>query len=628
MNNNKPNVKLKTIQFKIDKKHNKILDEMTIISKNIFNCCVYAYNVFYQYKNNVYEDMYNFFIEINKSELQEHHKKFLIKLNNMDLITSYYKKYYDIYSNNQQLIKNNNNIIYEHIKNKIGNVILNSQNIKLYYDEIIDELNRLITYDYKNKNIVFINIVDKIFKSFYDKKYFLTRYQLLNHIKFTFNDAQLIDDIKKKNYYYDKEVKVNYKKKVETEFKVSLKSDQYIFKVFVYENCLGNNKTKIPADVVLNIIDKYSEAIKGYYGKINKKMSANKPNYLDKNDRFNLFYFPSSFKIIDNKARLTIGKYISDNYNNYCKKELYKINDRKYCYNNHIVKNVKKQNKKNYLKINNGYVHKDKIVDANYLNLKVPKVLKNSTIKLIQVKPYGNNFYANITYEESMVEFKENKIKPNSENSISIDTGINNLMTIYNPTGYQYIIKGGKIKSINEFYNQKISNLQSINKKHLDINKFNRLYSLLKERSNKLNGEINKIVDKLVEVYNDKEYFIIGYNEGWKNKVNLGRNVNRMFYNIPYARILFKLKEKLIANGKQLIINEESFTSKCDGLALEALSKQDNYLGSRVHRGLYVSSTGNAINADLNGAINIMRKVINLTEIKGEKIFNPQILVA
>ena len=61
-------------------------------------------------------------------------------------------------------------------------------------------------------------------------------------------------------------------------------------------------------------------------------------------------------------------------------------------------------------------------------------------------------------------------------------------MTIYNPTGNQHIIKGGKLKTINEFYNKKISELQSINKKSLNINKFNRLYSLLTERKNKLNG--------------------------------------------------------------------------------------------------------------------------------------------
>ena len=237
-------------------------------------------------------------------------------------------------------------------------------------------------------------------------------------------------------------------------------------------------------------------------------------------------------------------------------------------------------------------------------------------------------YKAYLTYEELNNDLKLDNQPITPLNSISIDTGIKNLMTIYNPTGEQYIIKGGKIKAINEFYNKKINELQSINKKSLKINKFNRMYSLLNERNNKINGEINKLTNKLLETYNDKKYFIVGYNEGWKTKVNIGRINNRQFYNIPYSKILQKLKEKLLVNGKSLIINEESYTSKCDSLSLESLGKKDNYKGCRINRGLFVSSIGKAINADLNGAINIMRKVIDLKKIIGNRILNPRILEA
>ena len=101
-----------------------------------------------------------------------------------------------------------------------------------------------------------------------------------------------------------------------------------------------------------------------------------------------------------------------------------------------------------------------------------------------------------------------------------------------------------------------------------------------------------------------------------------------MFYSIPYSRIIFKLKEKLSELGKSLIINEESYTSMCDALSLENVGKNTSYSGIRKYRGLFISSVGKAINADLNGAINIMRKVIKLTEITGNKLFNPQILAA
>jgi len=624
MNNTKPTVKLKTLQFVIDKKHNNILSDMTSISKNIFNCCIYSNNIFYLFKNKVYQELYLFLKTIKNSDLEKSHKKILIGLNNTDILLTKLKNYYDFYNENNHFMISNNKIIYNHIKSKATNIILTSSNIKQFYETTINELEQLVSYNVINKEYVFINVVDKIIKSFYDKKYFLTKYQMMNNIPFTYKNSQLKDDIVSKYYYYDIFKKVNYKQKILKKFDIELKSEQYLFKLFVYKYCLSTNKDKLPADIILNLIDKYSESIASYYGRINKKLPANKPKYLKKEDKFNLYYFPSSYKLQGNTARLTIGKYTaSNNYNN----KLYKITDRKYCYKHNLCSNIKNKIKKNYIKTPHGYINKCEILDGYYLNLKLPNVVKNKKIKQIQIKSYGNIYTAYLIYEEVNNDLKLNE-PVTCINSISIDTGMKNLMTIYNPTGDQHIIKGGKIKAINEFYNKKISKLQSINKKSLNINKFNRLYSLLNERKNKLNGEINKIIDKLIKTYYDKKYFIVGYNEGWKTKVNMGHNNNRHFYNIPYSKILIKLKEKLLSNGKSLIINEESYTSKCDSLSLEKLGKNKIYEGSRIHRGLFISSIGKAINADLNGAINIMRKVINLTKISGNKIFNPTILGA
>lgn len=92
----------------------------------------------------------------------------------------------------------------------------------------------------------------------------------------------------------------------------------------------------------------------------------------------------------------------------------------------------------------------------------------------------------------------------------------------------------------------------------------------------------------------------------------MGSKTNRMFYNIPYSRIINKLRLTLEGLGKELIITEESYTSKCDSLNLEEICKHKEYDGTRKERGLYISKTGKAINADLNGAINIMRKKISI----------------
>jgi putative transposase len=112
------------------------------------------------------------------------------------------------------------------------------------------------------------------------------------------------------------------------------------------------------------------------------------------------------------------------------------------------------------------------------------------------------------------------------------------------------------------------------------------MYSLLNERKNKINGEINKLINLLITTYSDKKVFIIGYNHGWKIKVNLSKNINRIFYEIPYKRIILKLDEKLKSLDKKMVITEESYTSKCDSLNLEKIGKKDNYDGERKNRGL------------------------------------------
>jgi len=614
----KPTVKLKTFQYEYKGSCKNIFNDMTIVSKNIFNCCIFNHNIFTIYKNKIYKYIYNLLLT---NEIDENYDIF-------ELCKLRLNEYYKIYSNNYQLIKTNNDIIYKYVKSVIDNdkIILNNFNIETFINKIKVDIKKIIKYDKTNKFIVFTNIINKIIRYFYNKNYYKTRNELINHKKLTIIDKELINNVKQDKYYYT-DNNINYKQKIEDEFEISMKSDQYLFKMYVYDHCLGNNKSKLPADVIQNIIDKYYEAIKSYYKKLELKMISRKPKYLDKKDKFSLFYFTSSFKIENNKIRLNVGNYIGDNYMNYNNKDLFKIDHRKYCLKANIQNKIDNKKKKQYLKVKDGYVNKKNIIDGNYVYINLPTKIKNNKIKMIQIQPYGNMFLININYEEEILK-PNKKEKLSIENSISIDPGMKNLMTIYNPTGTQHIIRGTKIKSINEFYNKKISELQSQNKKTNDVNKFDRLYSLLYERKNKLNGEINNVINLLLKTYQDKKYIIFGYNNGWKTEVNLGHKTNRMFYDIPYKRLINKLKSKLEDNGKELIKTEESYTSKCDSLNLEPVKKQETYDGDRKERGLFISKIGKALNADLNGAINIMRKKINLKKIVGLNLFNPTIISA
>lgn len=90
----------------------------------------------------------------------------------------------------------------------------------------------------------------------------------------------------------------------------------------------------------------------------------------------------------------------------------------------------------------------------------------------------------------------------------------------------------------------------------------------------------------------------------------MGKRNNQKFTQIPFARLISYLEYKCELAGIKMVIHEESYTSKCDSLAFETIGKHDNYLGNRKKRGLFQSSTGKLINADANGALNIIRKVV------------------
>jgi putative transposase len=162
-----------------------------------------------------------------------------------------------------------------------------------------------------------------------------------------------------------------------------------------------------------------------------------------------------------------------------------------------------------------------------------------------------------------------------------------------------------------------------MNGKLYNESKYKRLYSLHESRKNKINAYINKLIMKLKEMYQGKKFIILGYNEGWKQKVNLGNKTNRKFYQIPYLKLIEKLREQMEKIGVELILTEESYTSRIDSLMLEDMKTKSNFSGERMNRGLFSSKMKKLINADLNGAINIMRKKITLQKVEGKNLFNP-----
>jgi IS605 OrfB family transposase len=156
---------------------------------------------------------------------------------------------------------------------------------------------------------------------------------------------------------------------------------------------------------------------------------------------------------------------------------------------------------------------------------------------------------------------------------------------------------------------------------------------LSRKRNNQIRDIIYKLANQLGKYVDSLgiEEIIIGYNEEWKQKVNLGKRTNQNFVSIPYAKIIDRLTSFFEERGIKVTRQEESYTSKIDHLAHEPMQHQDSYLGHRKNRGLFVSSTltkknkNQTLNADINGAIGIMRKCKGesvVTQIANRGVFN------
>ena len=659
---NKPCVKLKTYTFYIKQSNQKnILNWMTKISRNIYNSTLFVYKVYKIYQNDIYKELYDYIIEnkletkfINKPKVEKkkYNKKDKKDKKDDDIVKIedefylLFDKYYNLYIKNKNIVESNNKIIYKYIINDIttNNIVISNDNYKNLIDKYMIQVIKLndITFNESNKIISIDNIIVSIVKSLYIKNYFYIKKLIEDNKEIDQKYNLIVNTINNKEYIYNDD---------NNHWRNNIIINLGIDKISSIENFInrlaykyiGNNKEKLPSDVIINIIGKAFTTIKSYYGLLRsgKQPKANISKFLEKDAKFNLFYYFRSFKILDDGIRLNVGNYVHKNYssiisNNY-KTITIKNNIKYYNENNliHLSKEKLQINKKNgikYTKINNKYIDNDKLLSFNYIYIPLGKKVEYEKINLIEIKPIHNKIKVCITYEKEfeneiidydLQAYDKLSIDDKLKKTISIDTGILNLLTIYNPTGDQHIIGGNSLLSINHFYNKKIDHLNSLNKKIHNKNSYNRLNSLLEERENKINGFINLTISKLIQMYKDKDVFIVGYNPNWKDKVDIGKKNNRIFYQIPYKKLLDKLRDKLTDINKKLILVKESYTSKCDGLALESINFHEHYLGKRYKRGLFKSSTNKLINADLNGAINIMRKYIKLVEIKGKNLYNP-----
>ena len=368
-------------------------------------------------------------------------------------------------------------------------------------------------------------------------------------------------------------------------------------------------ENKIPAKVKQQTIKQVYESMKSFDS---KNKAAKLPRYLNKETgRANI--------ILTNQAILKT-RFTNEN------KIAFKYHD--FCFEFNITNLINK-------------------LELKFEHIKQVRVIYNSTYKKYKVLLYVEKEKFN---EDSLEK------EPKLSQVAAIDLGLNNLMALVFQN-QRILFDGKSLKKINHRFNKNLAKLQSQRDKAInelkavsdeikpmeqdaiwfyeleaDIDFDVKKYQKLMRRQNDLIKEIDKLKTKIGKLYEKRNNrinyclherskeliellasngiikLVIGYNKNWKQDINLGKVNNQNFVQIPFYTLIEYIKYKAQEKNIEVITHEESYTSKCSFLDDEEICKHEKYAGKRVKRGLFRSSNGHEINADINAAYNIARK--------------------
>ena len=260
------------------------------------------------------------------------------------------------------------------------------------------------------------------------------------------------------------------------------------------------------------------------------------------------------------------------------------------------------------IKLKGGILHLPKAFNGFTIKPKCVTLSNFEKINQIRIVPRNQIFCVEIVYNVSI----NDNMLPDNGRYMSIDLGLDNLATIVTNTGLNPTIVNGKgLKSNNQYYNKQKAYYQGV-AKHMN-NKFytNRLYRLTQKRNFKIEDALHKISKCIVDIALENKIttIVIGNNKDWKQSISLGKKTNQSFVSIPHRKLIQKIIYKAKNASINVVITEESYTSGTSFLDNEQPKKAYYNNSRRKHRGLFVSNNRKLINADVNAAYQIMKKV-------------------
>lgn len=249
----------------------------------------------------------------------------------------------------------------------------------------------------------------------------------------------------------------------------------------------------------------------------------------------------------------------------------------------------------------------------------------NGKFQQVRVLPRNNLFVIEIVYRKQVPEFKKNNGK-----YVGVDLGVNNLAALTNSENIlPVLISGKKAKSINQYYNKKLSFYRKVVKQMNNKEWSNKMGKITLKRNSIMKDCFHKASKSIVDyaLSCGANTVVIGYNQGWKTNVNMGKKVNQAFVGLPHKTLVEQIRYKCEEHGINVELPDERYTSGTSFLDNEEPVKELYNKKRRVRRGLFKSNAGKFINADINASLQIIKKVSPDAFNKGHGVedcgFNP-----
>lgn len=349
----------------------------------------------------------------------------------------------------------------------------------------------------------------------------------------------------------------------------------------------------------------------------------NEDKYLNYESNYHLLKYSENYKMLNSNMAQQILKEVDSSFKSFfgllklAQNGRYSYRDirlpqylRKEAYYTLVIGFVRLNGNKLIIPMSNTYRKTHKKIEIT-----IPPILLDKKIKEIRIIPKSNGRFFEIQYTyEANPEIKE---ELDFNKALSIDVGINNLATCITHEGHSFILDGRRLKSINQWYNKNNSRLQSIKDKQKIVSTTKQQSKLERKRNNQINDYISKCARRIINycIDNNIGNIVIGYNPTLQKESDIGRINNQSFVNIPFGRLKDKLTYLSEYYGIHLNKQEESYTSKASFFDEDDIPvyNEDNleeyiYSGTRIKRGLYKTSKNQYLNADINGALNILKK--------------------